>query len=66
MLKSPLLEAVFNSGSVASKSDARRLIQQGGVKVNGQQVKDPNAELVIAERPVIRAGKLKWFRIVPA
>ncbi len=61
-----LLEAVFQSGSTASKSDARRLIQQGGVRVQGEQVKDPNAEIDIAARPVIRAGKLKWFRIVPA
>jgi len=61
-----LLEAVFQSGSTASKSDARRLIQQGGVRVQGEQVKDPNAEIDIATRPVIRAGKLKWFRIVPA
>ena len=61
-----LLEAVFQSGSTASKSEARRLIQQGGVRVNGEQVKDFNAELAVADTPVVRAGKLKWFRLVPA
>ena len=61
-----LLEAVFQSGCAASKSDARRLIQQGGVRVNGEQVKDFNAELTVADTPVVRAGKLKWFRLVPA
>jgi len=42
------------------------LIQQGGVRVNGEQVKDFNAKLAVADAPVIRAGKLKWFRLVPA
>jgi tyrosyl-tRNA synthetase len=60
-----LVDALVGSGSVASKSEARRLIQQGGVKIEGDQVKDINAELDASTQPIVRAGKLKWFRLTP-
>lgn len=59
-----LVEAVVGAGCASSKSEARRLIQQGGVRVNGAQIKDPMTVLTVADQPVIRAGKLSWFRIV--
>jgi tyrosyl-tRNA synthetase len=59
----PLLEIVFQSGSAASKSEARRLIQQGGVRINGEQAKDPLAEVQISDEPVVRVGKLTWLRV---
>ena len=59
-----LVDAVFASGSTSSKSEARRLIQQGGVRVQGTQIKDPLHVLLIADQPVVRVGKLTWFRIV--
>lgn len=60
-----LVDLLPIAAGLASKSEARRLITQGGVKINGEQVKDPDALIDATDRPVVRAGKLKWFRIVP-
>ncbi len=60
-----LVDLLPVAAGLASKSEARRLITQGGVKINGEQVKDPDAMIDASERPVVRVGKLKWFRIIP-
>jgi tyrosyl-tRNA synthetase len=41
-----VVDVVTRAGLAASKSEARRLVQQGGVKVNGKDVRDPNGRLV--------------------
>jgi tyrosyl-tRNA synthetase len=50
---------------VKSKGEARRLISQGGVKINGQQVTDVNHVLKIKKEVLIQCGKRKFakFRI---
>lgn len=60
-----LIDLLPAAAGLASKSEARRLIAQGGVRVNGEQVKDPEATISAADQPVVRAGKLKWFRVIP-
>lgn len=52
------------AGLALSGSEARRLIQQGGVTVEGDKISDPSAELAVRSGMVIRAGKRKWARIV--
>jgi tyrosyl-tRNA synthetase len=55
-----LLEACFG----ISRSDARRLVTQGGVKVSGRRVEEldlPRADLVGA---VLQAGKRRFVRLV--
>ncbi len=41
-----VVDIVSRAGLATSKSEARRLVQQGGVKVNGKDVRDPNGRLV--------------------
>lgn len=45
-------------------SDARRLIQQGGFKINDEAVKDVKAIIKIEDGMVVRAGKKKIVKIV--
>jgi len=47
----------------SSKSDARRLISQNGVRIEGQAVSDPNARLDF-ETAVVQVGKRKFVRAV--
>lgn len=56
-----LIDALVASGTLASKSEARRLIEQGGIKVNDAPVTDVNAK---AEKGVVKVGKRKFVRIV--
>jgi tyrosyl-tRNA synthetase len=52
-------------GLAASTSDARRLIQQGGVRVDGRQVLDPEAELAAEQLRgrVIQVGRRRFVRL---
>jgi tyrosyl-tRNA synthetase len=52
------------AGSAGSTSEARRLIQQGGVKVDGIRVDDPNITISPSKGMIIQVGKRKFFQIV--
>lgn len=57
-----LLDVLVESGLVESKSQARRLIQQNGVKIEGEPASDPYQ---ILEPPVIvQVGKRRFVKIV--
>ena len=47
----------------SSSSAARRLIQQGGVRIDGEKVSDANAKIKPKEGMVIKAGKRGFRRI---
>jgi tyrosyl-tRNA synthetase len=48
---------------VPSTSEAARMIEQGGVKVNGEKVSDKNLSLRRGETLVIQVGKRKFARV---
>jgi len=47
----------------SSKSDARRLIEQGGVSIDGERVNDLNAPLPIAKEFVLKVGKRRFLKV---
>jgi tyrosyl-tRNA synthetase len=49
--------------AVSSNGEARRLISQGGVKINDQKVDDPNAEVEITDNMVVKVGKRGFCRV---
>jgi tyrosyl-tRNA synthetase len=49
--------------TAASKSDARRLIEQGGVTVNGERITDPFKEITLDAEIILKVGKRKFARI---
>ncbi|MGQ0601192.1 MAG: tyrosine--tRNA ligase [Anaerolineales bacterium] len=49
---------------VASKGEARRLIEQNGVKVAGQPVSDITAKLDFNGEAVVQVGKRKFVRVI--
>lgn len=57
-----IVKAMTLAGFVDSLSEAKRLVEQGGVKVNGEKVTDKNAEISSGE--VIQVGKKKIGRII--
>lgn len=58
-----IVEAMVKAGLVPSKSEAKRLIQHGGVKVNGSKILKLN-EIVINDNDIIKLGKSKFVRII--
>lgn len=55
-------KALAEAQLASSNTDARRLIQQGGVKLNGEKVMDVKAELAEGEY-LVQVGKLKAARL---
>ncbi|NLK01450.1 MAG: tyrosine--tRNA ligase [Clostridia bacterium] len=48
---------------VSSTSEARRLIKQGAVRVDGQKVESQDTEINIIDGQVIRVGKRRFLRL---
>jgi len=57
-----LVDALLKTG-IKSKSEARRLIEQGGVSLNDVVLNDSSQELKFAIGDVLRIGKRKFFQI---
>jgi tyrosyl-tRNA synthetase len=60
-----LAELLVSTGLAASKGEARRLIEQGGVKVNGEKASNAAAEISIGDNSVlVQVGKRKFLRVL--
>ncbi len=63
-----ILDVMVQAGIIASKGEGRRLIQQGGVSLNGEKVTDANYTLSASDfekgEAVIKKGKKVFHRIV--
>ena len=57
-----VVSVLVDAALVASKSEARRAIEQGGVKIDGNVVTDPKAE--VPKGGVLQKGKVKFVRVV--
>lgn len=57
-----LVEVLVESALASSKSEARRVIEQGGVKINGETVKDVKLEIIPGS--VLQRGKIKFIEII--
>jgi len=60
-----LLDVLFESKLVTSKSEGRRLIEQNGVRLDGEILKDPKAEMGFDAPKVLRVGKRRFMRLFP-
>ncbi len=59
----PLLRLILLANFAASKSEARRLIEQGGVTYDGEKVTDPQARVPVADGAVLKVGKKNYARV---
>jgi tyrosyl-tRNA synthetase len=65
--KPTLLSILSNTENFDSKGAIRRLVKQGGVKVNNEKASDPEAEITLedgADELIIKAGKKIFVRVV--
>ncbi|MBI2578071.1 MAG: tyrosine--tRNA ligase [Candidatus Wildermuthbacteria bacterium] len=58
-----LVDLLIKTGLAKSKSEARRLIEQGGMKINNQVQEDANRVVSIASGMVVQAGKRRFVKI---
>lgn len=57
-----LIQVLVDSGLAASKSEARRLVTQNGIRLDGETLTDPNQPL--PHPGILQAGKRRFVRLV--
>lgn len=61
----PLFEVMAQSELFESKGAIRRLVQQGGVKIDGEKQDDPNRQITPSKvEQIFQAGKRVFFKLV--
>ena len=50
-------------GLIESGGEAKRMVKQGGVRINDEKIDDPNLEITPVEGMVVQVGKRKFARL---
>ncbi len=58
-----IVDIIMAANIASSKSEARRLIQQGGLSIDGERISDPALMTDISSRRLFKAGKRKFLYI---
>ncbi len=58
------INLLLKIGAVSSKNEARRIIQGGGLKINGEKIEDPKAVINIEGEMRVQVGKKRFYKIV--
>ena len=59
-----IVELVEKTGKFKSRGDIRRLIQQGGVTIDGAKITDDKARVTIRTGQILKAGKLVVVKLL--
>jgi tyrosyl-tRNA synthetase len=60
----PISQLLKQAELTASTSEALRMIEQGGVRIDGEKVSDKSLKLVRGKRIVVQVGKRKFARVI--
>ena len=59
-----VVELLVETQLASSKAEARRLLEQGGVSIQGERASNANAQIEVSEAPVeIKVGKRRFLRV---
>ncbi|HMS07891.1 MAG TPA: tyrosine--tRNA ligase [Pyrinomonadaceae bacterium] len=60
-----LAELLAETGLAASKGEAKRLIEQGGVKIDGEKASNSAAEISVSDNEIlVQVGKRKFLKLI--
>jgi tyrosyl-tRNA synthetase len=59
-----VVDVIHTAGLAPSKSQARRLVQQGAVKLDGEKVKSIDFEIMVEGEAVLQVGKRRFVQLV--
>jgi tyrosyl-tRNA synthetase len=60
----PIAQLLKQAGLTASTTEALRLIEQGGVKLNGEKVTDKTIKLNSGQTAIVQVGKRKFAKVI--
>lgn len=61
-----IIDFLIKARLVESKSEAKRVVEQGGVAIDNQIISDPNASIAPKNEQIIRVGKRRFIKIQTA
>jgi tyrosyl-tRNA synthetase len=61
-----ILELLVDTGLAPTKSEGRRLVQQGGISVNSEKVTEPKAMIAIDGEVILKKGKKVFHKVTLA
>lgn len=59
-----IVDLLMAAGMATSRSEARRLVEGGAVELDGERVKSSRDRVVVRPGAVLRAGKLRFARLI--
>jgi len=59
-----IVELVEKTGKFKSRGDIRRIIQQGGVTIDGEKITDDKARVTLRTGQILKAGKLVVVKLL--
>jgi tyrosyl-tRNA synthetase len=59
-----VVDLLADSGLTSSKGEARRLIQQGGVRLDGEKVESFEQMVEVKQEAVLQVGRRKFLKLV--
>ena len=59
-----ILDLIMLANFAPSRGEARRLVTQGGVSVDGEKIADPKAVVFVNDGNVLKVGKRKFIKLV--
>ena len=60
-----ILQLLLDTRMAASKGEARRLVEQGGVSADGAKIADINAHIQLLKPVILKVGPRRFLKIVP-
>lgn len=59
-----ILDFLCATGLFPSKSEARRMVEQGGVQIDGNKITDPKAIIAPADELMVQKGKKTFLKVI--
>ncbi|MBD5144072.1 MAG: tyrosine--tRNA ligase [Ruminococcus sp.] len=59
-----ILDLLVETKLVPTKSEGRRLVQQGGISINQEKITDPKANIAINPEVIIKKGKKIFHKVI--
>lgn len=58
-----VVDLLTETGLAPSKSEARRLAEQGAVEIGGREITDPHEEVTLQQEQIVRVGKRRFLKV---
>jgi tyrosyl-tRNA synthetase len=59
-----IVNVIFDAGILQSKGEARRMIKQGAVKLDGESITDIQATIAPSGEQILKVGKRRFLKVI--